>query len=227
MVEKLKLTTASLEKISVKLQNNIEKRIGVVERKQSSGMFAEKSQGNFFKNKPTKQSLTNTVQKLKEQNPDFSPWTATMTDLLSENTVLSRQQKIALARKAQSIRVNTFINWLSQKYPACFSKERPKPLKIGIAKDILKNLPPQATKILAKKSLAHYANMKNYIKALLTIPYRYDLSGKEAGPVTESEKRQAKEKLHKLSPKKHPRTFVKKFTNSVIDDPEDDNRFNR
>ncbi len=248
MSGKLKLTTANLEKISEKLKSEMGKCIGVVERKQdvSSSSARAKSDKDGFGTKSysssrqaqfdpakelVKQCVHLTITQLKERNPDFSAWTATIQDLKNgDQTKLNRKQMILLARRAQSIRVNTLLAWLAREYPACFSKERPKPLKIGIFDDIRAVLPPKASRILLKQALKYYANTKDYFKALIIYSGRYDLSGKEVGTVTKEEKSQAMEKLAALSPKNKSKMKQNPKQSTYEDNDEDeeyDNRFNR
>ncbi len=228
MGEKLKLKTDELAKITEKLKNGMARHIGIMERKQSAGSSFSSVVASDSKAK-TKKSLSEMLQQLKEKDPNFSFWTVTMDDLREKDQVLTRRQKITLARKAQSVRIRMFINWLISEYPACFSKERPKPLKIGIDEDIKKALPPEASKILAKRALTHYTSRKEYIRALVVFPYRYDLSGKETGEVSESEKKQAQEKIAKMSPKKRKSIsiVIPPTLNDDEIDEEYDNRFNR
>jgi ProP effector len=82
----------------------------------------------------------------------------------------------------------TVIHWLREKYPLCFSKENPLPLKIGIIKDIFAVLPPDISRLSVRKALARYTKSPEYKQALKTCPHRYDLNGNEAGIVSEEHK---------------------------------------
>jgi ProP effector len=82
----------------------------------------------------------------------------------------------------------TVVRWLRDKYPLCFSKENPLPLKIGIIKDIFAVLPPDISRLSLRKTLARYTKSPKYKQALKTCPHRYDLDGNEAGIVSEEHK---------------------------------------
>jgi len=138
MVEKLKLTTANLEKISEKLKNTSNKCMGIVECKQAPSSFYsrhnnDENEADTFGNKIhaascrkanfnaetdpakifVKQLLRLPVSELKEKDENFSAWTATIADLRGDNPIkLTKKQMILLSRRAQAIRINTLLAWL-------------------------------------------------------------------------------------------------------------------
>ena len=112
MVEKLKLTTANLEKISEKLKNTSNKCMGIVECKQAPSSFYsrhnnDENEADTFGNKIhaascrkanfnaetdpakifVKQLLRLPVSELKEKDENFSAWTATIADLRGDNPI--------------------------------------------------------------------------------------------------------------------------------------------
>lgn len=94
------------------------------------------------------------------------------------------------------------VSWLSSKYPTSFNPQNPKPLQIGITKEILsKGDWPHSTKFL-KKTLSFYAGSPLYQKALLSNNKRVSLEGKPVQEVTDYQKVIAKEKLRRIREKK-------------------------
>lgn len=72
--------------------------------------------------------------------------------------------------------------FLAEAYPACFDWEHPRPLKIGVHKDLVDAGHP---KKLVKRALAAYCTRFRYRKALRVGAVRVDLNGQPAGAVTE------------------------------------------
>jgi ProP effector len=83
------------------------------------------------------------------------------------------------------------------KYPLCFSKEEPLPLKIGILKDIFADMPEDSkfSRRSIRNALAFYIRSKKYQSALTTRLHRYDLNGNETEPISEEHKAAARDKL--------------------------------
>lgn len=70
---------------------------------------------------------------------------------------------------------------LSQRWPAIFNIDAPRPLKIGIHQDLLQaGLAPQDF----KRALAHYCHTRRYRQTLVEGATRIDLDGRPAGMVT-------------------------------------------
>ena len=74
-------------------------------------------------------------------------------------------------------------------YPACFDWEQPKPLKIGIHRDLVAAGRERAA---VQRALARYCHRPLYRRALRAGAARIDLHGQPAGVVTEQEVRQAR-----------------------------------
>lgn len=102
------------------------------------------------------------------------------------------------------------INRLIDAFPACFAPSAPKPLKIGIGKELLAlvGVHPALTDISRKQlrvALAIYAGTGAYRKALAQGGDRYGLDGQPAGEVTPEQKKVAAD-----SRKKKPATAASK-----------------
>jgi hypothetical protein len=78
---------------------------------------------------------------------------------------------------------------LAETYPACFDWERPRPLKIGVYRDLLAaGFADGAAPVAAlKRALARYCHRPRYWNALRAGADRVDLHGQPAGAVTEEE----------------------------------------
>ena len=73
---------------------------------------------------------------------------------------------------------------LAETYPACFDGENPRPLKLGIHRDLMA---AGFEKAAVKRALARYCNRPRYRKALRAGAIRIDLQGQPAGVVTAAE----------------------------------------
>ena len=87
------------------------------------------------------------------------------------------------------------VKFLYKKYPKVFIKDRSKPLKCGIEKDIFADLgdKPDATKRMIKKALRHYVFSFQYMKNMATATHRHDLHGTPVEALTDEHKSFAKE----------------------------------
>ncbi|MBO0735426.1 MAG: ProQ/FinO family protein [Alphaproteobacteria bacterium] len=85
---------------------------------------------------------------------------------------------------------------LVQHFPSCFviDKQRKRPLKIGIDRDIQARLPQLTHKRLGA-GLRFYTSDINYLKRMSAGAQRVDLSGEPVGEVTEAEAREAAARL--------------------------------
>lgn len=84
--------------------------------------------------------------------------------------------------------------------PKLFNFESPRPLKIGIQKDIYKlveekNLPIEKAQV--QHCLRFYVRSEQYHKAVLSNQFRYDLEGNPFGEISEQEKVFSKIELEK------------------------------
>ena len=78
-------------------------------------------------------------------------------------------------------------------YPAAFSRNNIRPLKIGIQDDLIADEKVAKNKI--KRALASYVRSPNYFRAMKLDSDRIDLKGESSGKVTESEAEYAKTQL--------------------------------
>ncbi len=81
---------------------------------------------------------------------------------------------------------------LAETYPACFDGENPRPLKLGIHRDLMA---AGFEKAAVKRTLARYCNRPRYRKALCAGAIRIDLQGQPAGAVTAAEAETARADL--------------------------------
>jgi ProP effector len=83
----------------------------------------------------------------------------------------------------------TAIALLAETYPRCFAvyQARRRPLKIGIHKDILRELDGALTPDELSAALRYYTGNKHYLLALRPGAQRVDLDGEPAGAVTEDQ----------------------------------------
>lgn len=82
------------------------------------------------------------------------------------------------------------VKWLYKTYPDLFLKERNKPLKRHIDKDILAAFgdKPPVTKRMLKKALSHYVYSYPYMNGVLAATGRYDLKGEFVEDLTDEHK---------------------------------------
>lgn len=85
------------------------------------------------------------------------------------------------------------MDLLREQYPEVFSKESPRPLKIGIQEDLVADEKVSKNKI--KRALATYVRSYQYLKSFVEGADRVDLQGKPAGKVTADEAAYAAGKL--------------------------------
>ncbi|OSM05509.1 ProQ activator of osmoprotectant transporter ProP superfamily [Escherichia marmotae] len=97
------------------------------------------------------------------------------------------------------------VNRLTELWPDLFSREAPKPLKVGIFDDLMQDL---AVRGLAfgpgalRATLASYAQSPRYYRALVAGGARYDLKGQPCGEVTPQEQQDAETRLMALNEKR-------------------------
>ncbi len=106
------------------------------------------------------------------------------------------------------------VKWLYKTYPDLFFKERSKPLKCGIEKDIFNLLgdKPEVTKKMLKKALRHYVFSFSYMNAVLAATHRYNLKGKEIEKMTDEHKAFAIEWLKERNEEKAEKEASKEKT---------------
>src|ERR1700722_3644146 len=81
-----------------------------------------------------------------------------------------KKQQEEAEQKAKALkkeRIQEALTWLSSTYPQCFNSQNPKPLKIGIDKDILSQEKWPYSSTLLGEVLAFYVGSPYYQRALL------------------------------------------------------------
>lgn len=93
------------------------------------------------------------------------------------------------ALKQRFARIKEALAWLCEMYPNCFNLKDPKPLKIGITKDILAAMSSEPTdhpSILSiRQAIHHYTCNMLYHQAMLSNAHRIDLEGQTADEITD------------------------------------------
>ena len=99
---------------------------------------------------------------------------------------------------------NLITEWC-EKYPDCFSRENPKPLKIGIHKDIVAEMGDASLEGEISQALKKYVSKDVYLEARKAGGSRYDLEGKESGEVSEEHRVDAEKWLERRAALKEAR----------------------
>ena len=94
------------------------------------------------------------------------------------------------AKQQRYARIKQALTWLCDTYPNCFNLKDPKPLKIGIAKDIseaMKREPSedQPGSMSVRQAIHHYTCNLLYHQAMLNNSHRIDLEGLTADEITD------------------------------------------
>jgi ProP effector len=92
------------------------------------------------------------------------------------------------------------LDFLCKRFPQCFSRQSPKPLKINIFYDILETLGKEApfSKSTLRKTLQFYCHNFNYLNSVIKISHRFGLDGQEAGNVDSKHLTYTTEKIQKI-----------------------------
>ncbi|HHZ6918315.1 TPA: ProQ/FINO family protein [Escherichia coli] len=99
------------------------------------------------------------------------------------------------------------VNRLIELWPELFSREAPKPLKVGIFDDLMQDIAARGLTFgpgALRATLASYAQSPRYYRALIAGGVRYDLKGQPCGEVTPQEQQEAETRLMALN-EKHKR----------------------
>ncbi|WP_406706427.1 ProQ/FINO family protein [Sodalis sp.] len=113
---------------------------------------------------------------------------------------LSREERIARNRAKKLRQGQEAIASLVAHWPPLFSLEQPKPLKIGIAADILDDIKAREldlTRAKASAALMFYTQTLAYQQAVHAGGSRFDLGGQPCGEVTEEQQAYALKQLEK------------------------------
>lgn len=99
-------------------------------------------------------------------------------------------------------RLREATQWLVEAYPECFNFQNPKPLRIGIVKDIYLEGKWPHSKTFLRETLAFYVGSPTYQRTLLEEPHRVSLTGEIIDEVTGQQKSAAAERLTELKARK-------------------------
>lgn len=83
------------------------------------------------------------------------------------------------------------VKWLYKTYPQLFMKDRSKPLKCGVEKDIIKDMGDHPAVVYGtlKKAIRHYVFSFPYMTTMLTAMNRFDLDGKPVEGITDDHRK--------------------------------------
>lgn len=130
----------------------------------------------------------------------------TLTLSVSKLGEASRKDFDAIKKRARAKQKISTLKRLENLFPHCFSRTQPKPLKLGIERDIAEALPefdpnhsddPISNKKL-QRALKYYVSNIAYKTAIINSPFRFDLSGNPSGPVEPEHKDDARRWLAAL-----------------------------
>ena len=112
--------------------------------------------------------------------------------LSEENAKMSDQEK-ADRTNAKELFYKTKY-WLESTYPNAFNFNNPKPLKMGVRKELLLASSPYSKRHV-NKCLGVYCSTKAYLEAITLGDWRYDLNGAQVEPITQEQKDYAAKQL--------------------------------
>lgn len=110
----------------------------------------------------------------------------------------SKERNKRIKRRTYEFRKNAMALLQGVISPNLFNKENPKPLKLGIIKDIFEYVAKNNLAVSRKtirESIKLYTSDFYYLKALAKEEFRYDLQGNPCGQVSPEHKKAAKEQL--------------------------------
>ena len=90
-------------------------------------------------------------------------------------------------------------------WPELFNRENPKPLKVGIADDLIQDIALRKQVFgtgALRAAVASYVQSPRYYRALMAGGARYDLKGQPYGEVTPQEQKEAETRLMILNEKR-------------------------
>ncbi|HGJ5880689.1 MAG TPA: ProQ/FINO family protein [Arsenophonus nasoniae] len=114
---------------------------------------------------------------------------------------ISKEEKVA----RHAAKLKAAIDVLATLFPKVFNFESPKPLKVGIGKDIRKMISEKGLDIPNSQistGLMAYTQTEAYQKCLVEFRSRFNLDGLVDGEVTDKQRERAKKKLDELQASK-------------------------
>lgn len=122
----------------------------------------------------------------------------TQEKLLKIKTLSEKNAKMSDQEKADRANARELFDrtksWLESTYPNAFNFNNPKPLKMGIRKELLLASSPYS-KRQVNKCLGVYCSTKAYLEAITLGEWRYDLNGAQVEPITQEQKDHAAKQL--------------------------------
>ena len=115
----------------------------------------------------------------------------------TEKATIEPQEKSAQEnedRAKAKERFNEAKAWLELTYPNAFNFNEPKPLKLGIERDLLDPSSP-CSKNQLRKCLRVYCASRGYLKAIVEGNWRYDLNGEKVEEIIQEHKDHALKQL--------------------------------
>lgn len=159
-------------------------------------------------------SLKKSVQvpTVKDLQPNATHAT-TPIPMKSEGDLQTEKQKAQLKKEREDKKAaiellkkkkHEILEKLLHDYPNCFSKDSPKPLKVGIGKEIAPTLEKVQVKYLSP-CLHTYVNSKKYHQAMIANSHRIDLMGKPVEEISEEHREHARQTLAVIAEKQKQR----------------------
>jgi ProP effector len=91
------------------------------------------------------------------------------------------------------------LDFLIERFPKCFNLDNPRPLKVGIAFDIMAGAPPEISWLAITLALDGFTKARSYLERVVVGEQRIDLAGQSAGTVTADEAAYAAKRLARVA----------------------------
>jgi len=128
----------------------------------------------------------------KPLSPETQEKLLKIKNLSEKNSKMSDQEKADRAN-AKELFYKT-KTWLESTYPNVFNFNNPKPLKMGVRKELLL-APSPYSKRQVNKCLGVYCSTKAYLESIIQGDWRYDLNGAQVETITQEQKDHAAKQL--------------------------------
>lgn len=123
-------------------------------------------------------------------------WLALSTDERGRERRKARHKRYKARKRERSLAATqAALETLCQTFPACFSTNNKRPLKIGIHKDVIDLIGPAEDEKLLSKAIALYTADLDYRATLLLDAARINLAGRATGKVSLEHAEHAGKKL--------------------------------
>ncbi len=134
------------------------------------------------------------VEKLDQMLSAEEAQRAKQTEANKVNDAVTQNPKTKSKNRAANMAA---LQQLMEAYPAVFSRDNVRPLKIGIQEDLVADDKLAKNKI--KRALASYVRSPQYYRSIREGVDRIGIDGAASGQVTEQEAQYAKEKLKEIN----------------------------